>query len=263
MSGGTRRSEAPSAKPSQSSEDKLRALSGILHDEFLLPPLTKYNIYVEGHTDVGYLDCAARLALSSMREDLMAVPTGGPSDLLESRIQVLSPRNPRDEKQRGGVKALTRLGQELARWLPRLDVECFVMFVFDHDKAGLDALNKLKKSGMKSASQTISLHPAKHPGACGQKQIVVEDLLSLTIQKDFFESRSDCCVWITHTSGEVTRFAWNHPTKDQLCAYVQEHASWPDVLEIGRLLGRIRESWALPTSSHIFELAPDVAEPSP
>lgn len=253
MSSSSRRSNMPPPRRLGSAEEHLPALATILADEFMVPPLAKYNVYVEGATDVAYLECAARLAAEEVDENLLEVPTNTDDGSLDNRIQICSPSDPNDPEHRGGVKMLSRLGRELSSWLRRLDRELFVMFVFDHDQAGLAGLVKLRKDGIKSDSQAISLVASKHPTACGRKNIVIEDLLSLRIQKAFFDQNSDCCVWVRHVNGEVVRFSWEHPTKDALCEYVQRQATWEDVLEVGRVLGRVRGCWGLPVNNGIFE----------
>jgi hypothetical protein len=230
-------------------DEQLKAINSILADEFMLPPLLKYNIFVEGHTDIKYLQHAATMAIT-LGEDLLAVPSTS-IGVLADQMQICSPRSISDPLHRGGVKELNRLGRELAAWLSRLDAEIFVMFVFDHDQAGITAMSQLRKDGIRIA-ESLTLDAEKHPGACGDKDVVIEDLLSTSIQRSFFDSQSDCSVWVQYVNGSIRRFSWDHPTKDALCNYVTASACWKDVLEIGRILARIREIWGLPVSDKIF-----------
>lgn len=239
-------------EPSQPSDaaQQIVVLNGILQHDFLLPPLTQYNLFVEGLIDVDYVKLAAEIASNERGEDLLEVPQQDGPTLLEPKINIATPCSP-EQPRRGGVKYLGRLGRELSGWLRRLDANCTVMFVFDHDEAGRTGRDQLRKDGLKSASQSMTLDP-KRFRSCGEKDTAVEDLLSLEIQNQFFESHRACSTWARFSDGEIVQFRWDYPAKEELLEYVKQNATWADVCEIARVLALTREAWGLPTSPSLF-----------
>jgi hypothetical protein len=108
--------------------------------------------------------------------------------------------------------------------------------------------------GYRDALHVFMLHPKQHPTACYQKKgTCIEDLLSLSVQKRFFDQGGAYCR-VHYEAGQPMRFAWEHPSKDGLRDFVRANGKLEDVWEVVRLLYRVRSAWGLPTEN----IVPDV-----
>ncbi|TWT67021.1 hypothetical protein Pla123a_44510 [Posidoniimonas polymericola] len=234
---------APRAKDLPSSEDLIAQLRATLDCEFSLPELPIFSVLFEGWTDVSYIERAVELHMQASGKDLLAIPPEI-SGVDGARIGIFTPGRPGDPA-RGGVSQMVRLARELQLYVFRLGVFKGLVFVFDHDEAGLEAATKLADLGYARDSNILTLDPKDHPDACARKQVVVEDLLSLRIQKVYFESASATCS-VDYVDGNLERYRWGHSSKPLLRDYVLEQADVNDLQEVVRLVRRIRRACELP-----------------
>jgi len=246
----TRKSASPIPALRPTPEEYHRGFVNGLKERFCLDPFEMYTILVEGHTDIAYLSRAAELAEEICGENLLAVPAYVLRADENPRIRVRTPENPLTPG-RGGTKEVGRLARFLGTYVPILELTGKVFFACDHDEAGRGCLKAITEAGFDTSTHCLTLDPAKHPNACSKDDVVIEDLLSLTIQRRFFET-GGCCGRVTYHAGEVVRYEWNDPSKSLLQRYVVEHAGWNDLMEIGRVIARIREVWGLPTNPVLF-----------
>jgi hypothetical protein len=134
---------------------------------------------------------------------------------------------------------MVRLAEVLQPFVFTLEMFRGVLFVFDHDDAGLEAVPQVQEYGFRQGNNIITLDPKKHPQACAAKQVCIEDLLSLDIQKRFFEEGTATCS-IDYEDGVLRRFRWGHSSKAGLRDFVVEHAVLDDMTEVVGLVTRIR-----------------------
>jgi len=120
-----------------------------------------------------------------------------------------------------------------------------LVFVFDHDDEGQRAANQMQVEGYNRDVNIATLDPRQHPNACAKKQVCIEDLLSLDIQRRFFESTSTTCS-VDYVDGKQRRFHWSHSSKPELRDFVVENACLEDVREVIQLVKRIRDALGLP-----------------
>jgi len=245
-----RRSGAPAPSPKPSLDDYHKCFVDGLKERFCLPPLGRYTIVVEGHTDIAYLSRAAELAEDLCGENLLALPAYAQPADGASLICVCTPENPHTPG-RGGTKEVGRLARFLAGYIPILDLTGKIFVVCDHDDAGRGCVKTVSEAGFDAGTHCLTLDPAKHPNACSEGCVVIEDLLSRAIQRRFFEM-GGCCCRVTYHDGEAVRYEWDQPSKGLLQQYVVEHGEWRDLLEIGRIIARVREVWGLPTDQTLF-----------
>jgi hypothetical protein len=235
-------------------EELASRFGALLREKYCIEPLPEFSIVVEVATDRDYMLHAVNLAREIYGEDLLDVPT----HLAESgsRIAIVTPIDPalRDGKgrERGGIKRMAPLAKDLHDYVFFLKYLRGVVFVFDHDDAGLEAKKKLEALGYAAEQHIVTLEARHHPGACGKKQVVIEDLLSFQIQAEFFERGGAWCS-VDYEAGEPKRFHWGHESKHLLRDYVCERAKWADVQEIGRAIARVRNVFGLPVNSSLFE----------
>jgi len=237
-----RRAEhAPTSQKVTSLEDFIAELNRDLEAEFCLSALPRFSLLVEGHTDRLYLLRAAELAASD--GDLLAVPAHlSPGS---ERIEILTPGSPGDPS-RGGVKQMVRLAQKIGPYVFRMDLVGGIYFVFDHDHTGRQGQEEVSRAGFKSDTHSITLDPSFHPNALADKDVVVEDLLSLEIQQRFFAQGTPWCS-VTYQAGKARRFQWHHQSKGDLCRFVRENGNANDFHELIRLLRRVRHGFGFPT----------------
>lgn len=151
------------------------------------------------------------------------------------------------------------MADDLRQYVLRFDIVGPVCFVLDFDPTGREKERILRQHGYTvDRAKVIMIDPGHHPGACrfagkGDDPIVVEDLLSLRIQRRFFEADQSSCE-VVYEDGEITRIGWRKESKDGLCAFVCEKASWEDVIELARVLVRVRELWRLDVPRPVVEL---------
>jgi hypothetical protein len=237
---------APPPRALPTTQELLAKLERTLKDEFCINQgLSEYSMIVEGLTDRAYILRAAELAKTQFGEDLLALPSHS-SDCLA----IIAPGKP-GSPQRGGVPQMVRLAERLTPYVFTLEIYR-LMFVFDHDEAGLGGQSQIEKeSGFKRGKHSISLDPREHKKTCADKQVVVEDLLSLEIQKRFFDlGRASCSA--EYREGRLVRYRWEHPSKGALSEYVCQNGTWADLREVARILTRTRTIFGFSTATELF-----------
>jgi hypothetical protein len=226
---------APVPKPIRSLEDIEARLNTLLAGNFDLRPLASFTVILEGQTDLRYLSRAAELA-SQGGDDLLRVP----ENLAErgGAISLCTPGTP-GAPHRGGTKQMVRLARELGPYVFTVEMVRGVLFVFDHDEAGQEAAQQITEYGFRANQHSITLDPREHPAACADKQVAIEDLLSLRIQQSFFATGGAWCS-AQYEEGQLKRYQWGHASKWPLCDFVCTHGSIEDFDEVIQLLRRIR-----------------------
>ena len=106
-------------------------------------------------------------------------------------------------------------------------------------------MKTLKKYSFAADYMGLSLAPEFHPTACSQEDVVIEDLLSLRIQKGFFDT-GGCSCRQTFVDGVLRRIVWDGDSKGKLLIYVCENGALLDVIELARVLICVLEIWSLP-----------------
>jgi hypothetical protein len=238
--GADRARLAPELRPPPATDDLLSRLEVTLQAGFAMGMLSEYTVVVEGTTDRDYLLRAAALVHANDEKDLLAVD--GPNGV--TLISILSPGSP-GHPERGGVPQMVRLARELQPYVFTLDMFSGILFVFDHDDAGLEGQVKIQEYGYRSNVNSMTLEPKQHPNACGKKQVVIEDLLSLDIQKEFFERHPAWCS-AEYENGDLVRFEWRNPSKAALRDFACRWGRQEDFIEIIRLLDRVRLTFGAP-----------------
>ncbi len=233
---------APQPRVRLSMEEFERNLATVLKEQFALDPLSSLSVVVEGLTDQAYIRRAAELQLEANGEDLLQVP----EHLTESgeRILICSPGTGNDPT-RGGTPQIVRLARTLQPFVFTLEMFRGLVFVLDHDEAGQSAQREIQAFGFRPNVNSITLDPKIHTAACGKKQVVVEDLLSLRMQLAFFEGHRTYCS-VDYVDGVATRFHWSHQSKRDLCQFVLTRGTLEDFAEIIQLLRRVRRVFGFP-----------------
>ena len=215
-----------------------------LRTNHLLDVPLRYVVFVEGETDVSYINTAARLVVERFGVDPLRADEN-------HQIVVAAPANPAIKgRRRGGTPQLRWLGDDLKHFAVQYGMVGPICFVLDHDAEGVKTAKELEEMGYKSdRARAITIDHQYHPRACRQKRkgddpIVVEDLISLALQHRFFQTAAVSCD-IAYIEGEASRIVWRHPSKDALCEYVQTNARMEDLVELVRVLCRVRELWQL------------------
>jgi hypothetical protein len=235
-------SETGDAWPSpEQQRDKLELL---LKDQFQLQPLPAFSIIVEGTTDEFYLLRAVQLYKERHGFDLLDVPKAAARTTGE-RIMICTPGTP-GAPRRGGTPQMVRLADALRTYVFTLEIYSGLIFVFDHDDEGRRAQDQLDQSGYKKGRNSITLDPAEHPKACATKQVMVEDLLSLSIQAKYFDTGKAWCA-AEYEEGILKRFKWGYQSKPGLCEFVCKNAALDDLEEVSRVVLRARQVFGLPT----------------
>jgi hypothetical protein len=241
--------QAPVPPPMPSVEGLLQKLRQTLSGDFCLDMLPKFSVIVEGWTDHDYLIRAAELTKQKTGEDLLAVPEQlcqqGPA-----QIGIRTPGKPGDPT-RGGTPQMVRLAEQLQFYVFTMELFAGMVFLFDHDDAGLEAREKIAGYGFRKDVNSLTLDPRHHPHACAKKQVTIEDLLSLDVQQRFFDSGSAWCR-ADYEDGKLIRYVWGHQSKPFLRDFVKQHATWGDIREVARILARIRRIWGLPVDMGVF-----------
>ena len=237
---GARRDGWPSAQEQQAK------LANMLREQFYLDALPAFSMIVEGTTDRSYILKAVELFEQEHSINLLDIPKSVSGDA-HGRIAVCAPGKP-GAANRGGTPQLVRLAEALRPYVFTLEIFSGLVFVFDHDEEGLRAQDQIAKSGYEKDRNSITLDPRQHPRACAQKQVVIEDLLSLSIQQQFFNVGTAWC-WSEFEAGTLKRFKWGGQSKIELRDFVCSNATLADLEEIGRLVLRVRAIFGLPTSA--------------
>jgi hypothetical protein len=102
------------------------------------------------------------------------------------------------------------------------------------------------------ALQSLTLNPKHHPGSCAQKQVVIEDLLAIELQKQFFEQCPDKWCTAVYKAGAIRRFQWKAQSKGALQEYACREGSWKDFGEIARVLRRGRSVVNFPAADGLL-----------
>jgi hypothetical protein len=201
----------------------------------------EYVILFEGWTDVSYAQVAIKKHKEESGIDLLTAGT------VEQQSTIfLGTPGENGNPARGGTKQMVRLARELQPFVFTFPFVKGIAFVFDHDEAGLEADNQVtaKECGYQKKKHTFTLDPKLHPNSCAEKQVCVEDLLSLQIQHQFFEQGDAYCE-ATYFAGKVVRYRWATQSKDRLRDFVVQNASQHDLHEIFQLIKRVRYAWGL------------------
>lgn len=233
----------------------------ILENEYCLRIPLRYIVVVEGGTDVAYLERAAKLCQDQFGVDLLSL-TEDQQDFPE-RITICTPVNPKDpERKRGGTPWVIRLAEDLREYVFRYDIVGPACFVLDHDVEGIRTQVELLNLGYsQDRARAITLDHSEHLGACrlagkGDDPIVIEDLLSLGVQKTYFDVGEAYCD-VAYEQGQMVRIGWRSESKSALCDHVCTTGSFNDVCEIVRLLVRIRRMWRLDVPAVIEDAIED------
>lgn len=251
---GYRSEHAPSLRRMPTPGELTSRLNTILRDKYSIEPLPEFTIVVEGTTDLDYLHCAVNCANKEYGDNLLHVP----SHLGErnAQIAVITPVDVavlREQgRERGGIKKMVPLAKDLREYVFLLNFFRGIVFVFDHDRAGLEAKDELLKLEYSAERHVLTLDPKHHPNACGKRQVVIEDLLSFRIQEEFFR-KGDAWCSVDYEGGVPKRFHWGHESKHALRDYVCERANWCDLREIGRLIARVRTIFGFPVNAPLFD----------
>ncbi|MBB6440799.1 hypothetical protein [Phycisphaera mikurensis] len=213
----------------------------------------RYVTFVEGSSDIAYINVAASRFAERTGTDLLDAGNG-------TKLTFFSPARPSSNLvRRGGVEQLKKLADDLKVFALQLDAAGPICFLFDHDQAGCDGAREVRKMGYQTDARCVlTLDPKYHPRACrharkGGDPVVIEDLLSLDLQRRFFAQGGSSCD-VAYISGDISRFSWRHPSKDDLCRFAQAHASCEDLIEVARIIWRIRELWRLPVPEEARQL---------
>lgn len=233
-------SRAPRASSALTLEEISSEFASKLKTEFALDSLSPYSVVVEGQTDKKYLYRAVQLQLEFDGANLLAVPPIDSGD----EILICTPGSS-ENPNRGGTPQMVRLARMLQPYIFTLDMFNGLLFVFDHDQAGLEAQNEITKYGFRKDDHSITLDPRIHQKACGAKQVVVEDFLSLRIQEAYFDS-TECTCSVEYVTGKRTRIRWEQDSKNGLCEFVLATAQRDDLIELINLLRRIRSAFGFP-----------------
>ena len=251
---GHRGEHAPASRRMPTEVELVARFETMLRERYGVEPLPEFTIVVEGATDRDYMMRAVNLGREVYGEDLLQVPTHLTEK--DSRIAIVTPIDPvyREEagRERGGIRKIARLAKDVHEYVFLLNYLRGIVFVLDHDDAGQGAKQKLQELGYDAEKHIVMLDPKHHPGACGKKQVVIEDLLSFRIQSEFFQRGGAWCS-VDYEAGEAKRFRWGHESKHCLRDYVCERGTWNDVREIGRVIGRVRSVFGLPVTGSMFD----------
>jgi len=219
-------------------ETLARGLERTLRDEFAMPMLSPFSAIVEGTIDRDYLIRAAELNSEEEGVDLLDVP-GDPS----SQISILTPASGTCSN-RGGASRCTALAHALSRHSWAIDCLKGLLFVLDHDDEGKNARRDIAAIGFQSGRHVITLDPTYHRSV-NSGVVTIEDLLSLCIQDEYFRNHKVWCS-VEYRGGVICRYDWHKKSKPALRDYVLSHATGKDMVEVVRLLQRIRKVMGLP-----------------
>lgn len=209
----------------------------------------RFVVLVEGMTDIEYLNATIKVVQAKCGCDLLDLGDG-------SRIAIRTPLIP--GSLRGGTPELQRLARDLAPFVISLEAVGPMCILLDHDDEGLRAAKSIRDLGYHiPRAQAITLDPKEHPLACcplkGEPKICVEDLLSPRTQGAFFGAKPATCE-VCYKDGVAVRFVWRGESKSQLPEFVASAAKAHDVVELIRVLVRVRRLWNLDVPAAVDEL---------
>lgn len=209
----------------------------------------RYAVLVEGTTDIAYLASTVDIVRAEYSCDLLDLGDG-------SQISVRTPL--KSGGFRGGIPELERLASDLMPFVIRLEAIGPICFVLDHDDEGRRAAKAMRDSGYRvPRAMAITLDPTEHPSAClplkGEPTICVEDLLSPRIQQLFFESAPASCE-VSFRRGVPVKYAWHESSKSELPKFVAANGKPHDVVELVRLIARVRRMWNLDVPDAVTDL---------
>lgn len=240
--------------PPDAAKSVADVVKSTLRERYCLEIPLRYVVVVEGLTDCAYIMYANELCKSECGIDLLSLPGVG-----SGAITVCTPIDPADDgRKRGGIPWIVRLGEELRQYVLAYEIVGPICFVLDHDPQGEEACKELLDRGYTlERAIAITLDHSSHPGACrlagkGSDPIVIEDLLSIRVQEEFFaNSRAWCDV--AYQDGRMVRIGWRNESKAELCAYVCDNGLPDDFTEIVNLIARIRRMWRLGVPQGIID----------
>ncbi len=254
---GQRRTSSRPPPPAEVRTASAQVVVDLLKRNHRLEVPTSYLVLVEGTTDGHYLRKAAGLVLAACGEDLLKLdpvpPDGTP------QITICTPISPEDESGlRGGLPQIERLGIDLRTHILEYELPSPICFLLDHDEAGINAAKRLREQGFNiDRARPETLDPSCHPFACrtgrGEPEAVIEDLLSVRIQRNFLESAPAWCD-VSYRDGKIVRCVWQKESKANLCGFVCDRADVTDVIELVRALVRIRQLWRLDVPAAVQQL---------
>jgi len=218
-------------------------LDRVLMEEFGLQPLSAFSIVVEGQNDKDYVERSAALALTEHRVDILEIPShlrdDGPS-----RMAICSPKA-RDGKNRGGAQRCVFLAEMLRPyWL--MNLYRGIAFVLDHDEAGKKAkrdIDSLRVPGF----WAVTLDPSQFPTLRVVGDTFIEDMVSMRLQREFFDSGGTTCEHC-YQDGDLVQIRWRPQSKHNLCRHACCHGTCSDFVEILSLVQQIRSQWCLPNA---------------
>jgi hypothetical protein len=120
-----------------------------------------------------------------------------------------------------------------------------ILFVLDHDTEGIKAQQEIHGYGFKPDINSITLNPRNHPESCAKNQVVIEDLLSLNIQQDFFDAGAATCS-VEYENGRLVRYKWGTLSKPALRDFACGNGGLDDFRGIVGVLRRVRSVFGLP-----------------
>lgn len=242
-----------------------QVVADLLRHNHRLEVPSAYLLIVEGTTDCHYLRRAAELACLEFGQDLLRLDPPM-SDGLAS-ITVCTPINPEDPAGlRGGVPQIERLAGDLRPSVLNYEIPSPLCIVLDHDAAALEAAQRLRKLGYNIDRARIeTLEPKHHPHACrtgrGEACVVIEDLLSLRLQQEFLQSTRASCD-VTLVDGQIVRCAWHTESKPTLCEFACRDGDVRDMIELVRVLVRVRQLWRLDVAPKVLEFLNEAPPPA-
>lgn len=234
-----------SARGSARAESEARLLD-VLQKDFAVMNLTAaptFILFVEGATDRGYILRAAGLFEQAFGVNPLDIPPGvaGSSP---SRISVLVPGEP-GKQASGGVARMGAAAASLFQDFFKSEVPNGLLFLFDHDYAGRKERDAIKRYGFLPGTHSLTLDPLSHPSMAGRADVVIEDLLPLSVQSAFFDQGGASCSK-EYRMGELTRIKWEHPSKAALRKFVCEHEGINAFDEMIVLISRVRSAFGFP-----------------
>ncbi|ODT02048.1 MAG: hypothetical protein ABS52_15475 [Gemmatimonadetes bacterium SCN 70-22] len=127
----------------------------------------------------------------------------------------------------------------------RAEVLLGIVFVFDHDWAGREARDQIKKYGFRPDRHSLTLDPSAHPTLVGRPDVLIEDLIPLPAQEAFFALGGANCSK-EYRDGQLRRIRWEHPSKAALRRYICTHSGIRDFGELVLLISRVRAALGFP-----------------
>jgi len=231
-----------------------RTLDDVLRD-YGIPALASHVVVVEGTIDRDYFELAVRKAKEHFGCDLGEVPDGRGAS---SRIQWLVPKRGGGDGGGGaGAGEVATFGRELHPFFRGQERPAALMFILDNDQAGDDALRSLLDVGY-HPDYHLHQHDVRGAGVLclnRTRMVLVEDLLSLSIQRQYFDAGKRTARVDIH-AGVPCRFEWFGREKVGLRQFVLEHATLEDIAAFVSLVVEIRLLWGIGVPAVVSEWMP-------